>query len=77
MRTIRLLLIFIVGALVNHEFDKPTLLKVYYSWDFNGIGIDFRTDRTYILNNSAIGPGNYFYGQPNPETIAQVFAAGR
>ena len=47
---------------INHEFDKPTLLKVYYAGDFNGTGIDFKTDRTYILNNSAIGLSNYFYG---------------
>ena len=47
---------------INHEFDKPTLLKVYNAGDFNGTGIDFKTDRTYILINSAIGLSNYFYG---------------
>ena len=47
---------------INHQFDKPTLLKVFYDGDFNGTGIDFKTDRTYILDNSAIGLSNYYYG---------------
>ena len=47
---------------INHEFNKPTLLKMFYAGDFNGTAIDFKTDRTYILDNSAIGLSNYFYG---------------
>jgi hypothetical protein len=35
---------------------------VFYDGDFNGTGIDFKTDRTYIFDNSAIGLSNYFYG---------------
>ena len=44
------------------KFDKPTLVKVFYDGDFNGTGIDFKTDGTYIFDNSAIGLSDYFYG---------------
>lgn len=44
------------------NFNKPTLLKVFYDGDFNGIGIDFKTDGTYIFDNSTIGLSDYFYG---------------
>lgn len=44
------------------KFDKPTLLKVFYDGDFNGTGIDFKTDGSYIFENSAIGLSDYFYG---------------
>lgn len=44
------------------NFNKPTLLKVFYDGDFNGTGIDFKTDGTYIFDNSAIGLSDYFYG---------------
>lgn len=44
------------------NFNKPTLLKVLYDGDFNGTGIDFKTDGTYIFDNSAIGLNDYFYG---------------
>ncbi|WP_445456424.1 hypothetical protein [Flavobacterium sp. HNIBRBA15423] len=45
------------------KFDKPTLVKVFYDGDFNGTGIDFKTDGTYIFDNSTIGLlSDYFYG---------------
>ena len=44
-------------------FKKPTLLKVYYDGDFNGTGIDFKTEGTYIFDNSAIGLSDYYYGE--------------
>lgn len=47
---------------INNNFDKPTLLKVFYDGDYNGTGIDFKTDGTYIFDNSAIGISDYFYG---------------
>ncbi|WKW45474.1 hypothetical protein P3875_06695 [Myroides sp. JBRI-B21084] len=37
-------------------------MKVFYDGDFNGTGIDFKTDGTYIFDNSAIGISDYFYG---------------
>ena len=47
---------------INIAFNKPTLLKVYYDGDYNGTAIDFKTDGTYIFDNSAIGISDYFYG---------------
>lgn len=44
------------------NFNKPSLLKVFYDGDFNGTAIDFKVDKTYILDNAAIGISNYFYG---------------
>ncbi|MEE1897939.1 hypothetical protein V1389_06315 [Flavobacterium rakeshii] len=47
---------------INTTFNKPTLLRAYYDGDFNGSSIDFKTDSTYILENSAIGFSAYIYG---------------
>ena len=47
---------------INKNFDKPTLIRIYYDGDFNGTGIDFKTDGTYIFDNSAIGMSDYQYG---------------
>lgn len=47
---------------ISNTFNKPTLLKAYYDGDYNGTGIDFKTDGTYIFENSAIGLSSYFYG---------------
>ena len=60
-------LIFVIIILtmkckINYDFKKPTLLKVYYDGDFNGAGIDFKKDGTYIFDNSAIGLSDYLYG---------------
>lgn len=49
--------------LTINKFNKQTLLKVYYDGDINGTGIDFKTDGTYIFENSAIGLSDYFYGK--------------
>ena len=48
---------------IASNFDKPTLVRVYYDGDFNGTGIDFKTDGTYIFDNSAIGISDYIYGK--------------
>lgn len=60
-------LIFIITIVVlinniNTTFNKPTLLHAYYDGDFNGSSIDFKTDSTYIFENSAIGFSTYIYG---------------
>jgi len=57
-------LITIIGINWKNESDlnKPTLVRVFYDGDFNGTGIDFKTDGTYILDNSAIGLSDYTYG---------------
>lgn len=47
---------------INSTFNKPTLIRIYYDGDFNGTGIDFKTDGTYIFDNSAIGLSDYEYG---------------
>ena len=57
-------IIIILGLNIknNAEFNKPTLIRVYYNGDFNGTGIDFKTDGTYIFDNSAIGFSDYVHG---------------
>lgn len=46
---------------INKNFNKPTLVKVFYDGDFNGTGIDFKKDGTYIFDNYCLG-SNYEYG---------------
>lgn len=55
-------IIWILNVRINSSFEKPTLVRVFYNGDFNGTGIDFKTDGTYIFDNSAIGMSNYLYG---------------
>ncbi len=44
------------------DLNKPTLVRVFYDGDFNGTGIDFKTDVTYIFDNFAIGLSDFTYG---------------
>jgi len=46
---------------INNDFNKQTLVKVFYNGDFNGTGIDFKKDGTYIFDNFCLG-SNYEYG---------------
>ena len=46
----------------NSYFNKPTLIRGYYDGDFNGSGIDFKKDGTYILENHAMGFSDFFFG---------------
>lgn len=54
--------IVILQIQIVNYFNKPTLLKVHYNGDFNGTAIDFKTDGTYIFDNSSIGFSDYYYG---------------
>jgi hypothetical protein len=54
--------IWVWNLQINSNFDKPTLVRIFYDGDFNGTGIDFKTDGTFIFDNSAIGLGDYIYG---------------
>lgn len=56
-------IIWIYNFQINANFNKPTLLRIFYDGDFNGTGIDFKTDGTYIFDNSAIGQNDYLYGE--------------
>jgi hypothetical protein len=56
-------IIWVWNAQINSNFDKPTLVRIFYDGDFNGTGIDFKTDGTYIFDNSAIGLSDYVYGK--------------
>lgn len=56
-------IISIWNVQVNSNFDKPTLVRIFYDGDFNGTGIDFKTDGTYIFDNSAIGFSDFTYGE--------------
>jgi hypothetical protein len=55
-------IILTIDIKIQNDFNKPTLLKVFYNGDYNGIGIDFKTNGTYIFDNSAIGMSNFYYG---------------
>lgn len=57
------MIIFGMNFSNEYTFHKPSLLRVYYNGDFNGTAIDFKTDGTYILDNSAIGFSSFFYGK--------------
>jgi hypothetical protein len=46
----------------NSYFNKPTLIRGYYDGDYNGSGIDFKKDGTYILENHAMGFSDFFFG---------------
>lgn len=54
--------ILLLDFKIQQNFDKPTLIKVFYDGDYNGVGIDFKEDGTYIFDNSAIGLSDYTYG---------------
>ena len=56
-------IILIWNVQINSNFDKPTLVRIFYDGDFNGTGVDFKTDGTYIFDNSAIGLSDYVYGK--------------
>jgi len=55
--------IWVWNVQINSNFDKPTLIRIFYDGDFNGTGIDFKTDGTYIFDNSAIGFSDFTYGE--------------
>ncbi|MGB0882354.1 MAG: hypothetical protein ACPGSO_05335 [Vicingaceae bacterium] len=57
------ILIGIINYQINKNFNKPTLIHIFYDGGFNGTGIDFKTDGTYIFDNSAIGASDYLYGK--------------
>ncbi|MDR6302282.1 hypothetical protein [Mesonia maritima] len=57
-----LITIFGINWKNESDLNKPTLVRAFYDGDFNGTGIDFKTDGTYIFNNSAIGLSDYTYG---------------
>lgn len=56
-------IICIWNVQINSNFDKPTLIRIFYDGDFNGTGFDFKTDGTYIFDNSAIGLSDFQYGE--------------
>ena len=38
------------------------MIRGYYDGDYNGSGIDFKKDGTYILENHAMGFSDFFFG---------------
>jgi uncharacterized membrane protein YphA (DoxX/SURF4 family) len=47
---------------IRSDFNKPSLLRVFYNGDYNGTAIDFKTDGTFIFDDSSIGISDYQYG---------------
>jgi hypothetical protein len=58
---VSLITILLINWSLNRTFNKPTLVKVFYDGDFNGVGIDFKKDGTYIFDNFCLG-SDYEYG---------------
>lgn len=56
------LLSVLLGFIINYDQHKPTWVKAYYDGDYNGVGIDLKTDGSYVLDDSAIGTSDYTYG---------------
>lgn len=56
------IVIWIWNEQIHVNFDKPTLVRVHYDGDFNGVGIDFKMDGSYIFDNYAMGMSDYTYG---------------
>lgn len=54
--------ILILEFKIQRNFNKSTLIKVYYDGDYNGTAIDLKADGTYIFDNSAIGLSDFTYG---------------
>jgi len=59
-----LLALMIIGMKwrIHNDFNKPSLLQVFYDGDYNGTSIDFKKDGTYIFDNAAIGLSSFLYG---------------
>lgn len=47
---------------IKNDLNKTSLLRVFCNGDYNGAGIDFKTDGTYIFNNSSIGISSNKFG---------------
>lgn len=54
--------VFIVKRDIYQEFNKSSLIKVYYDGDYNGVSVDFKQDSTYIIDDFSIGFNHYEYG---------------
>ncbi|MBL1411433.1 hypothetical protein [Sphingobacterium faecale] len=59
---IELLAVVGISRDVDKAFEKPTLLNAFYDGSYNGRGIDFEMDGTYIMDEMAIGFVDYAYG---------------
>ena len=59
---IGLLAVVGISRNVDKTFEKPTLLNAFYDGSYNGRGIDFKADGTYIMDDMAIGFVDYAYG---------------
>jgi hypothetical protein len=55
-------IIWVWNIQIEANFNKPSLLRIYYDGDYNGTSIDFKKDGTYIYDNFAIGFSNFVYG---------------
>ncbi len=52
-----------IYSYTSYQFNKPTLIKVFYDGDFNGTSIDFKTDGTFITDDFAVFVNTYSYGE--------------
>ncbi|MFT6963761.1 MAG: hypothetical protein ACJAWV_003499 [Flammeovirgaceae bacterium] len=65
-----------IYSFTNYQFNKPTLVKVLYDGGYNGIAIDFKTDGTFITNDSAMFGSIYSYGEYSIENNKIVLIGG-
>lgn len=54
--------VFIAKRDIYQEFNKSSLIKVYYDGDYNEVSVDFKQDGTYIIDDFSIGFNHYEYG---------------
>jgi len=58
-----LITIITVQYFITREFDKPSLLKVFYDGDSDGGSIDFKLDGSFIFYDSTMLSNTYEYGK--------------
>lgn len=49
---------------INRDFNKPSLIEAFYDGGFNGVGLDFKKNGTYIFDNFCMW-SDYKYGTYN------------
>lgn len=65
-----------IYSYTNYQFNKPTLVKVFYDGDYNGIAIDFKTDGTFITDEFAVFASTHSYGEYSIENNKIVLIDG-
>lgn len=60
--TVLAIIIALWNIQIGITFHKPSCIRIFYDGDFNGTGIDFKEDGTYIYDNCSMGFSNFHSG---------------